>query len=75
MELDGMVERLNTTIKDMLSKYINVRQTDWDDFIDCVVMAHNSSVHETLPNDVWFRDDYPWIYKQNRWRSEKEKKK
>lgn len=44
---DGMVERLNRTIKDMLSKYINVKQTDWDDYIDCVVMAYNSSVHET----------------------------
>lgn len=44
---DGMVERLNRTIKDMLSKYINVKQTEWDDYIDCVVMAYNSSVHET----------------------------
>ena len=44
---DGMVERLNRSIKEMLSKYINVRQTNWDDYIDCMEMAYNSSVHET----------------------------
>ena len=44
---DGMVERLNRTIKEMLSKYIEIKQTDWDDFIDTVVMAYNTSVHET----------------------------
>lgn len=27
---DGMIERLNRTIKDILSKYISVNQTDWD---------------------------------------------
>ena len=31
----------------MLSKYIEIKQTNWDDYVDCVVMAYNSSVHET----------------------------
>ena len=44
---DGMVERLNRTIKDMLSKYISVNQTDWDRFIDGIVFAYNSTIHET----------------------------
>lgn len=44
---DGMVERLNRTIKDMLSKYISLHQNDWDKFIDGISMAYNSTVHET----------------------------
>ena len=44
---DGMIERLNRTIKDVLSKYISANQTDWDRYIDGVVFAYNSSIHET----------------------------
>lgn len=42
---DGMIERLNRTIKDILSKYISVNQTDWDKFIDEIVFAYNSTIH------------------------------
>lgn len=44
---DGMVERMNRTIKDMLSKYINANQTDWDRFVDGIVLAYNTTPHET----------------------------
>ncbi|XP_061170353.1 uncharacterized protein LOC133179669 [Saccostrea echinata] len=44
---DGMVERLNRTIKDTLSKYISLNQSDWDKFIDGISMTYNSTVHET----------------------------
>lgn len=44
---DGMIERLNRTIKDILSKYISVNQTDWDKFIDGIVFAYNSTIHES----------------------------
>ena len=36
---DGMIERLNRTVKGVLSKYISVHQNDWDKFIDGVVFA------------------------------------
>lgn len=42
-----MIERLNRTIKDILSKYISVNQTDWDTFIDGIVFAYNSTIHES----------------------------
>ena len=44
---DGMIERMNRTVKDILSKYISVNQTDWDKFVDSVVFAYNSTVHDT----------------------------
>lgn len=44
---DGMVERLNRTIEEMISKYLNLPQTNWDKYIDAISMAYNTSVHET----------------------------
>ena len=44
---DGMIERMTRTVKDILSKYISVNQTDWDKFVDSVVFAYNSTVHDT----------------------------
>lgn len=44
---DGMIERLNRTVKDVLSKYISVHQNDWDKFVDGIVFAYNSTVHGT----------------------------
>jgi hypothetical protein len=42
-----MVERMNRTIKDMLSKYVKTNQTDWDRFLDGIVLAYNTTPHET----------------------------
>ncbi|KAK3104448.1 hypothetical protein FSP39_002287 [Pinctada imbricata] len=42
-----MVERLNRTIKDMLSKYISANQIDWDRYIDYFVLAYNTTPHES----------------------------
>lgn len=36
-QCDAMIERLNRTIKDVLSKYISVNQTDWDKFIEHIL--------------------------------------
>ena len=44
---DGLVERLNRTIKEMLSKYISSNQNIWDKYIDGITMAYNSTPHET----------------------------
>ena len=44
---DGLIERMNRTIKEILAKYISVNQTDWDKFVDSVEFAYNSTIHDT----------------------------
>ncbi|KAK3107787.1 hypothetical protein FSP39_022147 [Pinctada imbricata] len=44
---DGMVERMNRTVNDMLSKYIQKHQKDWDLHLDFITMAYNSTPHES----------------------------
>lgn len=47
-ETDGLVERLNRTFKNMLSKYINFQQTDWDQYLQFIRFAYVSSVQQSL---------------------------
>ncbi|KAL3882850.1 hypothetical protein ACJMK2_029154 [Sinanodonta woodiana] len=44
---DGLVERFNRTIEDILSKYIIQNQRDWDDHLQLALLAYRSSVHES----------------------------
>ena len=44
---DGMVERLNRTIEETLSKFVARHQRDWDKHVYFVLMAYRSSVHES----------------------------
>ena len=44
---DGMVERMNRTIQDMLAKYVAEHQRDWDVHLPMVMMAYRSSVHSS----------------------------
>ena len=44
-ESDGMIERLNRTLQDMLAKYVSGHQRDWDEHLPLVMMAYRSSVH------------------------------
>ena len=44
---DGMVERFNRTLEDMLSKVVNCHHRNWDDCLPLAMMAYRSSVHET----------------------------
>lgn len=43
---DGLVERVQRTIEDMLSKYIKSSQRDWDEILPFVLMAYRSSKQE-----------------------------
>ena len=45
---DGMVERANRTIQNMIASYISDKQDDWDEHIPLLMLAYRSSVHETL---------------------------
>lgn len=44
---DGMVERYNKTLAQLLGSFINEDHTDWDQLLPYVMMAYRSSEHET----------------------------
>ena len=44
-ESDGMVERMNRTLQNMLAKYVSDHQRDWDEHLPLMMMAYRSSVH------------------------------
>ena len=44
---DGMVERANRTVKQMLSVLVNEAQDNWDDHLPYIMMAYRASVHES----------------------------
>ena len=46
-QCNGLVERFNHTFAEMLSMFVNAKHSDWDDVIDHVVFAYNSSRHES----------------------------
>ena len=54
---DGQVERLNKTIGEMLSAYVQSNQLDWDDHLPFVMMAYRASIQESTgfsPNKLMF---------------------
>lgn len=44
----GLVERLNRTIEDMISKFVSKEQKDWDLYLPYLMMAYRSFVHDTM---------------------------
>ena len=44
---DGMVERMNRTIEEMLSKYVAENQRDWDKYLPLVLSAYRTSTHNS----------------------------
>ena len=44
---DGIVEQANRTVNNILSKYVSENQRDWDPHLDFIVMAYNSTEHES----------------------------
>ena len=51
---DGMVERFNRTLKDMISKYIRADGVDWDQKVQPCTFAYNSSVHAATGHTPFF---------------------
>ena len=51
---DGLVERFNRTMEDMLSKYTSDHPRDWDVHLPLVMMACRSSVHEATTFTQYF---------------------
>ena len=46
-ETNGMVERMNRTLKEMVRKCVNTNQKNWDEVLPWVTMAYNSARHVT----------------------------
>ena len=44
---DGMVERCNRTLKQILTMLVDETQTNWDDHVPYVLMADRASVHDS----------------------------
>lgn len=51
---DGMVERFNRTLKDMISKYIKSDGSDWDERLAAVCFAYNTSKHSVTGYSPFF---------------------
>ena len=46
-QTNGIQERFNRTIEDMLSKFVSANQKDWDEYLPLLLLAYRSSVHES----------------------------
>ena len=44
---DGLMERNNRTIKDILSKVVNDNRDDWDEWIPHVLLAYRTAVQSS----------------------------
>ena len=51
---DGKSERTIRTVVNMLSKYVSEAQDDWDDFINHISLAYNSSINESTSFTPYF---------------------
>ncbi|XP_065911163.1 uncharacterized protein [Dysidea avara] len=46
-QANGLVERFNQTIQNMLVKFVNEKKELWEDYLDTCVFAYNTSKHES----------------------------
>ena len=53
-QTNGLTERFNRTLCEMLSQYINPQQSNWDECIPYVMLAYRSSTHSTIGVSPYF---------------------
>ena len=53
-QTNGMVERLNRTLVQMLASYTSPGQTDWDEFLPYILFAYRTSVHESTGDTPFY---------------------
>ncbi|CAK5046064.1 unnamed protein product [Meloidogyne enterolobii] len=51
---NGMAERLNRVIADMLFNYVNIKGDNWGHFLQSVVFAYNTSVQASTKQSPYF---------------------
>jgi hypothetical protein len=44
---NGLVERMNRTLENMLKNFVSDHQRDWDRYVPMVLMAYRSTVHDS----------------------------
>ena len=44
-QTNGLMERMNRTINNMLAKYVDVNQLNWDEMLPSLVWSYNTSKH------------------------------
>lgn len=57
MQANGLVERFNQTVQNMLRKFIGEKKESWDTFLDPCIFAYNTSRHKSTlhtPFEVMF---------------------
>ena len=53
-QTNGQVERLNRYIAASLTTYINIHQTDWDDYLDAIAFAYRTSFIDSIGNTPFY---------------------
>ena len=53
-QTDGLVERQNQTLKQMIRTYVNQKQNDWDELLPYLSFAYNTSVHSSTGITPYF---------------------
>ena len=75
-QTDGMVERFNRTLANMLSSYTNAKQTDWDLHIPSCLFAYRSAPHASTGETPFYLmylrhpgmpEDIHWIRPQSQY--------
>jgi len=57
-QTDGLVERHNRTLLEMLAKYTSRQYSDWDDHLPYITLACNTSVHDSTFSLVYGREAF-----------------
>ena len=53
-QTDGLVERFNRTLCDMLACYVNDQPELWDEYLPFVTLAHNTSIQMTMKESPFY---------------------
>lgn len=46
-QTDGMIERFNRTLQDMLSAFVNENRDDWDDHLPNIMTGYRATLHKS----------------------------
>jgi hypothetical protein len=55
-QTNGLTERFNKTLMEMLSMFVSSHQDDWDEYLPYVTHAYNTSVHASTNETPFFLD-------------------
>ncbi|GBN48124.1 Transposon Ty3-I Gag-Pol polyprotein, partial [Araneus ventricosus] len=53
-QTNGLTERFNKTLADMLSMYVNIEQRNWDEILPFVTFAYNTAKQETTGSTPFY---------------------